>query len=60
MRTKLIEELAIGWREAENHYLNSDLTDDSLKSEMWDKTEEANLTQEELDELNAICVGIGV
>jgi len=58
MRTKLIEQLAYGWREAENHYLETG--SDSKKLEMFNKQLMADLTEKELEELDNFCNSMGV
>lgn len=60
MRETLINELADGWRNAENVYIDSGYQDDDAKSEMWDKQKAAILTPEETAELEQICADMGI
>lgn len=58
MREQLIRELAEGWRQAENHFLETH--DDCKKLEMKEKTDDAKLTDAELKELYATLQQWGV
>lgn len=58
MRNKLIEKLAMMWRNAENHYLETE--DDSKKWKVKEYQDKQNLTDEEEELLYGICNGMGV
>lgn len=62
MRKKLTEALAEMWREAENYYLNNRGfgDDDRWKKLLEDLQSHLNLTDEEVDLLDALCEDLAV
>jgi len=58
MRKKLIEALAMGWRYAENIYLEHH--DSIFKAAIKDIQEECLLSDKETEELEAYCDSLGL
>ena len=58
MRNKLIQDLANDWRRVETQFIETE--DDSEKQKVLEKQSKANLTSEELKELEATCRTMGI
>jgi hypothetical protein len=56
----LLEYLAEEWRKAENAFIESDYTDESWKTEVWDKQIACNLTKAETKYLEELCQSMGI